>query len=140
MNRICLILIFGFFSQGALSGGYHFEVLVESFEKNTENWDEYTVVLSPTSAEANWPEEKCEFLTIEGEFDSLRWATYKRPMSKETHKRSTSYLSESIGQRVLFGVMGSGLKENKPCLFYSKGLLIEPYGNKPVVLSVYGRI
>lgn len=140
MNRIYLIFIFGLFSQGVLSGGYHFEVLVESFDKNGENWDEYTLVLSPTSSEANWPEEKCESLTVVGEFDSLRWATYKRPMSKETHQRSISYLSESVGQRVLFGVMGSGLKENKPCIFFSKGLFIEPYGNKHVVLSVHGRI
>lgn len=113
---------------------------MESFEISDENWDEYTVVLSPTGVEAHWHEEKCESLTVVGEFDSLRWAAYKRPMSVEAHKRSISYLSESIGQRVLFGVMGNGLKENEPCQFVSKGLFIESYSNKHVVLSVHGRI
>lgn len=138
--KLLLPIIFLIASSTASAGGYHFEVVVKSITLVEGSWHRYTAILSPTSSEAQWPEEKCEILSVEGEFDSERWVRYKRPMSTQTHKASIDLLLSSIGKPVLFGIMGSGLKQISPCSYKSKGLFVEPYGGKGVVMSVHNRI
>jgi hypothetical protein len=140
MLKYTILLILVSFSSSVFAGGYHFEVLVEAFESNIENPNNFTAVLSPTAVKPYWPEEKCKKIIVVGEFDSERWKEYKRPMSPETHKESIQYISSSVGNNIYFGVMGHGLSETKKCHFQSKGLFLAPYAGKSAVYSVYGRI
>ena len=140
MRKLITFALLSIVSKSVIAGGYHFEVIVDALEVNEGSWHQYLAVLRPTGKAAQWPEEQCKEITIEGEYDALRWATYKRPMSADTHKQSILHLSSSIGKSMLFGVMGSGLKEINSCHFVSKGLFIEPYGKSSVVMSVHDRI
>ena len=140
MLNIKMLFILITFSSSVFAGGYHFEVLVETFESSSENHNSFTAVLSPTAEKPYWPEEKCQKIVVTGVFDSERWKDYKRPMSLEAHRESIEYISSSIGKRIFFGVTGHGLSESEKCHFQSKGLFLEPYGGKSAVYSVYGRI
>ncbi len=140
MLKYTILLIFVSFSSGVFAGGYHFEVIVESFESNIGNPNSFTAVLSPTAVKSYWPDENCKKIIVTGEFDSERWKDYKRPMSLETHKESIKYISSSVGKNIYFGVMGHGLSETKKCHFQSKGLFLAHYAGKSAVYSVYSLI
>ena len=114
-------------------------MLVDSFEKDQNNENNYLVVLIPNKKGTIWSDEqRCRKITIKGEYDQLRWSKYGAFLSRENHNKLVTLLSDSVGKSITFGVMGNGLKKIKDCHFLSKGLFGNAENND--VMSVYDRI
>lgn len=130
-----LIISICFVSQPILAGGDYFPVKVISIESSST---EFSLVARPIVEEKAWMDKECREIAVVGNFDRLRWARYKSPMSKETHLNSIEALKEAMKNKtnINFGYMGNGLKELRNCNYKSKGL----FGGNQTVFSVHDRI
>jgi hypothetical protein len=128
------------FSASATAGGDFGEIRITSFQIDPEKADVFEFHAVSERELFVWRE--CSRLTIKGDYDSLRWLRYKRPMSATTHETALEYLQKASesGAKIGFGTIGSGLKKLEPCVFESKGLFVATAAGQLVVFSVHSPI
>ncbi len=134
------LIIFAFSVFGVSAGGSYFAAQVKSFEFQKDQEGQFVVELALITHFSGLHVKQCDTLTVHGNFDSLKWKSYKRPMSPQAHKEALKYLARSVDQSILFGTLGNGLKRSANCHYQSKGLFIEGVDEAAVVFSVYDSI
>lgn len=127
MKIIALILVM-LIPTAVCAGGDYFPIIITKFESDGGEF-KFTAKVSP---ERKWMDKSCNEITVAGYYDSVKWARYKAPMSKDNHKGAIEYLrkASSNSAQVNFGYIGFGLKQNSKCKYQSKGLILE---NKKIV-------
>ncbi|AWF82279.1 hypothetical protein BTJ40_16395 [Microbulbifer sp. A4B17] len=137
LMREISVFIALFLAASVYAGGDNFPVHITYYEGDGYKF-KFT---ASVSEERKWMDMECEKIYVSGEYDKLKWAKYKRPMSEENHMLALSYLEKaSISKKKIYlGYLGSGLHRVAKCTYISKGLIFENYG-KPHVMSVHGSI
>ncbi len=121
----------------AEAGGSYYPITITSFTHNKYEFH----FTAKASEERKWMDQECKEIEVSGEYDTLKWIGYKRPMNKDNHMQAIKYLANSAknNKEILFGYIGSGLHKEKSCTYKSRGLIYSDY-DKVFVMSLYGSI
>lgn len=135
--KLAAISIFALFIGQAFAGGDYFPIKLTDF---VSDGDTFEFKATPV-VERGWMEKECMEVNVKGSYDTLRWLTYKSPMSIENHMIAIGLLEASYRakQIVYFGYIGGGLHRVSRCSYKSKGLMYSQ-NLEELVMSIHDPI